>query len=256
MGYFALFFIFILGSIVGSFLNVLILRYNTGRSIVYGRSTCFSCDRELSWQNLIPVFSFLFQGGRCSACQSKISGQYILVELLTAAFFLFMYVKLGLNASFIFYTLIFSLLIIIAVYDFRHKIIPDDFVSLFIVLAFARLGYVYMFLSPSHAISSFLGGTVAASFLGILWLISSGRWMGFGDVKLVLGLGWLLPFCFGITLLIYSFWIGAVMGILINVFFKRVREIPFAPFLIAGFVVVFFFDLNLFSYFGEFVCLR
>lgn len=80
--------------------------------------------------------------------------------------------------------------------------------------------------------------------------------MGLGDAKLVLGLGWLNTLCYGVTALIYSFWLGAVIGVLINIFLKRIKEIPFAPFLIAGFVIVFFWDLNLFSYLGTTACIK
>lgn len=249
-------FIFILGAIVGSFLNVVILRYNTGRSIVTGRSACFSCAKKLGWYNMIPLLSFLFQGGKCSNCSSKISRQYPMVELLTGISFILLYLKFGLTSSFLFYSSIFSILIVIAVYDLRHKIIPDDFVYLLITLGFFRLTYIYLFVSPTMAVSSFLGGSLMFMFLGFFWLISSGVWMGFGDAKLILGLGWLNTLCYGITALIYSFWLGAAIGVSINLLFRRIKEVPFAPFLIAGFVIVFFYNSNLFSYLGETACIK
>ena len=254
--YLIILFIAVFGVIVGSFLNVVILRYNTGRSIVRGRSACFSCDRSLAWYNLIPVLSFLFQKGRCSSCQSKISWQYPLVELLTAILFTLIYLKFGLTFSFLFYSIIFSILIVIAVYDIRHKIIPDGLVYLFVALVFLRLVYNYSAISPEVAVSSFIDGVLMFLFLASFWLFSGGTWMGLGDAKLILGLGWLNTICYGVTSLIYSFWLGAVVGIFINLFFKRIKEVPFAPFLVAGFMIVFFYGPNLFSYLGDLACLN
>jgi prepilin signal peptidase PulO-like enzyme (type II secretory pathway) len=251
-----IFFIFILGSIVGSFLNVVILRYNTGKSIVTGRSVCFSCGKQLGWYNMLPIFSFLFQGGKCGSCFSKISWQYPTVEFLTAISLLSLYFKFGFTFDLLFYFLVFSILIIISVYDIRHKIIPDDFVYLLITISFLRLIYIYTNISAELATSGFLGGSLMFSLLGFLWLVSSGTWMGFGDAKLVLGLGWLSTLCYSLTGFIYSFWLGAVIGVFINIFFKRIREVPFAPFLITGFIIVFFYDSNLFSYLGSMACVR
>ena len=113
-------FIFILGAIVGSFLNVVILRLGTGAGFG-GRSFCFSCREKLKWFELIPIFSFFFQRGHCRKCHSRISWQYPLVEILTGVIFLLTYYQLlTINYSLIYYWLIFSLLLVIAVYDFRQ----------------------------------------------------------------------------------------------------------------------------------------
>ncbi|MFA4853534.1 MAG: prepilin peptidase, partial [Bacteroidales bacterium] len=80
-------FIFLLGTIVGSFLNVVIFRFNTGRTITTGRSICMNCNRDLRWYELIPVLSFLIQSGKCRRCASKISHQYPLVEIVTGLVF-------------------------------------------------------------------------------------------------------------------------------------------------------------------------
>ncbi len=249
-------FVFIFGAIIGSFLNVVILRYNTGRSIVSGRSICFTCGKELHWYNMFPIISFFVQGGKCRACLSKISWQYPLVEIITAATFALLYSQFGLTLGALFYAVVFSILIVIAVYDFRHKIIPDDLVYLLITLALFNLIYAYLFVSPDMAVSGFLDGALQFLFLAAFWLFSGGAWMGLGDAKLVLALGWLTTICYGMTALIYAFWLGAIVGIFINIFFKRIREVPFAPFLIIGFAVVFFYGANLFTYLGPTACIR
>lgn len=118
---------FIFGTIVGSFLNVVVLRYNSSFSI-YGRSGCPSCGKTLTWFELIPILSFFLQMGRCRVCGSRISLQYPLVEALTGVLFLFIFLK-GLPAAFTFYMFVISsLLVAILVYDIRHKIIPDGLV--------------------------------------------------------------------------------------------------------------------------------
>ncbi len=244
-------FVFILGAIVGSFLNVLILRYGTGRSIVGGRSQCFSCAHPLRWYELIPIFSFLIQGGRCRHCQAKISWQYSLVELVTGILFVLIFIITPIPYTLITlacYLILFSLLIAITVYDLRHQIIPDEWVWLFNGLA------LILIWSQSHFTERFLAGLGFGGFLALLWLISGGRWMGLGDGKLGLGLGWLLPsWPLAASALVLSFWIGAVVGLLLIILgrlskgSKKVTiksEIPFAPFLILAFLLVFFLHLN------------
>ena len=130
-----LFIIFVLGTIIGSFLNVLVLRYNTGLSVITGRSRCFSCSKDLSWYELVPLFSFLALKGKCLNCNSKISYQYPVVEFITGIIFAGLFLKFGLTSLLPLYLIISCLLIAMSVYDFKHKIIPDGMVYTFIVLS-------------------------------------------------------------------------------------------------------------------------
>ncbi len=240
---------FILGTIIGSFLNVVILRYNTGVSIT-GRSGCFSCGKKLEWYELVPILSFLFLRGKCSKCKTKISWQYPLVELATGllfAFYIFIFVP---NFSFYFliptsyYLVIFSLLIVITVYDLRHKIIPDGLVFTFIGLAFLKLFYYTNILD-------ILAGPILFIPFFLLWYLSKGKWMGFGDAKLAIGIGFFMGFAGGVSSIILGFWIGAIAGLLwigISAMFGKhigmKSEIPFAPYLILGMLITFFFHIN------------
>ena len=141
--------IFIFGAAIGSFLNVVILRLNTGKSIISGRSKCFSCAKKLRWYELLPIVSFVFLRGKCSACKTKISWQYPVVEILTGLIFLqiFNFQPASPAGGFsiinyfniVYFWIVFSLLIIIAVYDYRHQIIPNLFVWIFNGLAFLNL---------------------------------------------------------------------------------------------------------------------
>ncbi len=246
---------FLFGLIIGSFLNVVILRHQTGRTLS-GRSGCFSCGKKLAWFELVPVLSFLWQKGRCRGCRSQISWQYPLVELITGLLFALVFWRLWPQISqLIFYWLITSLLIVITAYDLKHKIIPDKFVFAFILLAL----FQPIILLTKPILFNFgwgvIGGLATASPLFILWAISKGRWIGFGDVKLVLGIGLLLGWSLGLSALVLAFWLGAIIGLLLIVWGKtqlrRKRksytmksEIPFAPFLVLGFWLVFLTSIN------------
>ncbi|MBI4118181.1 MAG: prepilin peptidase [Parcubacteria group bacterium] len=265
------FFYFVLGLFVGSFLNVVVLRLNTGRDMVHSRSSCFSCGKTLSWYELIPLVSFFVQNGRCRRCKSKISWQYPIVELTSG--FLFASVAwhefgiwngdvlIGQILDSIFYILIFSVLLAITVYDARHKIIPNILVYVFDALAFLTvLGFGNWSLlgDSSLKIENFITGLIFFSFFAGIWFLSQGRWMGFGDAKLALGLGWLLGPSLGIAGLVLSFWIGALFGLAalsIRRLFSRwgrdtislQSEIPFAPFLVVGAFLAFLFDIGFFD---------
>ncbi len=275
-------FFFAFGAIVGSFLNVVILRYHTGRSI-NGRSKCFSCQSRLRWFELLPVISYFVVRGKCRTCRAKISLQYLFVELLTGVIFLLTSSPKGSEVSYgasqlevtsfsplltSYFLIIFSLLIIIFVYDFRHTIIPDAFVYSFIGLSFAGMffdGVSLHFNRPP--LFRLLAGPLLFLPFFLMWAVSRGRWMGLGDGKLALGMGWFLGLSGGVSAVLLSFWIGAAVGVFIMTipyilrFFSRMKdvryplfskekhltmksEIPFAPFLILALWIVFFSGIS------------
>lgn len=238
------FFIFAFGAIVGSFINVVVLRYNTGQSIVCGRSKCFNCGKDLLWNELIPVASFFLQKAKCKGCRSKISWQYPIVETLTGLIFLLIF-NLHSPFSTFYFLIIFSLLIIIAVYDYRHQIIPDLFVWIFNGLAFAVLFENWPLKIENFNFGGLLAGFILFSFFASLWLVSRGRWMGFGDAKLALGIGWLLGLANGAAAVTLAFWIGAIAGGLLMLLSRKKysikSNIAFGPFLVIGAVIAFLF---------------
>lgn len=256
---------FIFGTLIGSFLNVLIYRTNTGLG-VSGRSRCFSCNKTLRWWELIPVVSYLLLRGRCARCSSRVSLQYPAVELATGVLFAYagqQYItgwpfSLASVLEFLFVVSIGSLLLVITVYDLRHKIIPDQYVYAFILLAGIRLCVLWRYPVPLWGeFTSFdiLAGPLLFFPFWFLWKVSHGRWMGLGDGKLAWGIGWLLGLSQGITAVIGGFWLGAAFALLLMALAVVVpvvglrslsprltmkSEIPFAPFLIASTAIVFY----------------
>lgn len=247
-----LIFSFILGTIIGSFLNVVALRYNTGMTL-RGRSKCFSCGKNLEWHELVPILSFFYQGGECKKCKSKISWQYPTIEILAGILFILIFYYFpptSLYESFntVFYLFITSLLLIITIYDIKHKIIPDPIVYLFAFVSLFRL-----FISPElsfvlPSLGDLLSGPLLASPFFFIWLFSKGKWMGLGDAKLTLGIGWVLGFTAGLSAIILAFWIGAIVSVVwIYVVFRKFKlkqEIPFGPYLILGMYLVLFFGIS------------
>jgi len=243
---------FCFGLILGSFINVVVMR--SGARSLSGRSGCMSCGTKIKWFDLIPVFSWFALRGRCRACGSRISAQYPIVECGTGVSFALVGGALLPPLATVIGLLICAILIAIVVYDLRHTIIPDPW-----VWSFNALAILSIFLSTPYSIHdtlyALLAGPVVALPLFVLWLVSGGKWMGLGDSKLALGIGWLLGPLYGIVALFLAFVIGAIVAVCIllplphlmrllkkagiahsdpAVSYTMKSEIPFGPFLIAA----------------------
>ena len=250
-----LLFLFIIGLALGSFLNVVILRLNTGENL-RGRSRCFSCLRKLEWHDMVPVASYLAIRGRCRTCGSGISIQYPIVELAAAALTAgAAYMMFGFSlpqdpVRILQYILVVKFLLILlaaSVYDLRHKIIPDQLSFLLFVTAVALEAVVAWQQHPFYVDEGFLfydivAGVGAFSFFAGIWFISKGAWMGFGDAKIAFPIGLFLGFPNIVYALLVAFWSGAIIGIalLASKRMGRKSEIPFAPFLALGTYIIFF----------------
>lgn len=211
MDFLTLLIVFIFGTIIGSFLNVVIYRYNSGTSPLTGRSQCFSCGRTLTWRQLIPVLSFMASRGRCSQCGVRLSWQYPIVEILTGLIFVsvFLLGKPILETTLL--LVIFSTLLVIAVYDLRHQIIPDGLVALFAVLGLTKFFLIVDISRVLHFpyVWTLIAGPMLFFPFWALWAVSRGRWLGLGDGKLALGIGWFLGATLGGSAVMLAFWIGA-----------------------------------------------
>jgi prepilin signal peptidase PulO-like enzyme (type II secretory pathway) len=240
------FFVLIFGLCVGSFLNCFICRLKKRRKMT-GRSFCPQCKHNLSWQDLFPVFSFLFLRGKCRYCHEKISIQYPLVEILTGLIFLlvFTFFAPGLRLQdwiqLIFLLYISGSLIIIFIYDLKHYIIPDKVLLPAICIAL----FYRLFLSFALIPNYLLAAVVASGLFFLVFLFTSGKGMGLGDVKLAILMGLLLGFYNVLVALFLAFFFGAIIGIIMMIWQRKSlkSEIPFGPFLITGtFVAMFYGD--------------
>lgn len=259
-------FIVILGLILGSFLDVVATRFHTGKSI-NGRSRCLSCGHTLSWFELFPVLSYLILLGRCKQCRSYISVRLLLVELVTAAVFLLIYMQVPLGWLLPLSLLLASVLLVVTIYDINHMVIPNQLVVVTSVLAFVHFMFSYGLVWNREAFVSHAGAALGAFlFYGGLWFVSKGRWIGFGDAKLAIPLGFILGIPAVFSFVVFSFWIGAIVslcilgfpllvhtirsycssGLVVNYsrYFTMKSEVPFAPFMILAFLLVYLYHVD------------
>jgi len=250
-------FIFLLGLVIGSFLNCVIYRIEVNRSFINDRSICPKCKHVLAWRDLLPVLSFFLLKGRCRYCKQPISWQYPSVELLTAILFVWIFNYFALPLA-IFNVVIACLLVIVFIYDLKHFIIPDriTFSAIGLVLIYDLALIVLQRLSQWQIISLVSAAAGAGMFFFLIYAISRGKWMGFGDVKLALFMGLFLGFPNILLALLFAFGIGGIIGIIL-VFLKKKSlksEVPFGPFLVMGTFIALFWGekiikwyLNLFQ---------
>ncbi len=238
-----------LGVILGSFLNALLFRFNTGKSTLKGRSACMRCGHTLKAGDLVPLLSFMFLRGRCRYCHTKISWQYPLVEAAAGLLAVLVYLQTGLTLWFIYWFVVWLVLLFIVVYDLRHFIIPWSASLTLIVLALGGV-LLHSFGQPGGAAGEWWAGPALAAPLLLISLVSRGQWMGWGDGLLELSLGWLLGISLGLTAFLVAFWTGAIVGVALLMIAKNRytmrSEVPFAPFLIAGCAVAYFLHVDLF----------
>ncbi len=287
--------LFVFGLVLGSFLNVVSLRYKENKfvfdpKIIGGRSHCPHCKKQLRAFELIPVVSFILQRGRCRHCDKRISFQYPIVELIAAfivslvpffirshAFFFFKNPHLGevfFNGSVLenvfvsLWTLFFLILLLISIIDLRKLIIPDELniilvligVAIFIITVSVGVfgdfsgsftgSYASLFgLRGSIFINRLAGIFFSAAFLGAIILLSRGRAMGMGDLKLIAAIGVTFGWPDTILILMLSFVVGSVASLsLIALRRKKIKDkIPFGPFIALASAILFFFGPQIIS---------
>lgn len=237
---------FILGLLIGSFLNVVIYRLPDEQSIVKPPSHCPQCNTRLKVIDLIPVLSFISTGGKCRYCGKKISYQYPFVELLTAFFFLAAYLKFGLTVELFIMLFLLSALIAISFIDYKYMIIPNVITYSGIIIGFLFaiiFNYITIF-------DSLLGIFIPAFFLLLIALLFKGG-MGMGDVKLVSMLGAFLGYKYTLA----GIFIGSIFGSIIGLtlmgigILKKKDHIPFGPFICLGAVIMIFFGEQLINWY-------
>lgn len=255
---------FIYGAIIGSFLNVYIYRFHTGKSLA-GHSHCLSCGTRLRFFELFPILSYFFLHGRCRTCGCYVPVRYLLVELASALLFVTAAVNATTVLEVLYLWLILSILIVIAVYDLDHYVIPDSLTIFLTLVSLFWLGWQGYLVEPKIILINILAAAGASLFLFSLWAVSKGQWIGFGDVKLAFPLAIIVGASSVFSMIVMSFWIGAAISLLLvgaaklqggklTLRFLPARltiksVVPFAPFLIAGCLTVLFFKINVLQLF-------
>ncbi len=219
----------IYGIIIGSFLNVCIYRIPKNESIVTDRSHCMTCGHKLKWYDLVPLVSYLTLGGKCRYCKTKISKQYPVIEFTNGVLYGILVVVNGFNISTILFCLCSSALLALSVIDWRTFEIPIAF-NIFIGI----LGIIRLLTDLEHWYVYIIGFLAVSGFLYLLFLITKGRGIGGGDIKLMAAAGLLI----GWKNIILALGIGCVLGSIIHIILMKVqnkeRVLAFGPYLSLG----------------------
>ncbi len=259
-------YLFIVGLAFGSFVTAFTWRLHTKKNFISDRSQCESCGHKLNALDLIPFFSWLFLGGRCRYCSKPIGWHNPVLELTMASLFVVSYIfwPLGFDAwqsivLFVMWLAYLVMLVSLVVYDFRWMILPNGIVFSLIALSFIDLAirlslYDALFIT-NYIFSAVSGAAVIGGLYGLLYFVSKGKWVGFGDVKLGIFMGVVLGWQSALLALFLANMIGFVYvlpGLLMKKLNKSSR-VPFGPFLIAGFIIAGIFGKSLIDWYVSLV---
>ena len=248
-------FLFFLGLFFGSFINCVVYRVNNGLSPLKGRSICPRCKHQLAWFDNIPLLSFILLGGKCRYCFSPISWQYPLVELAAGILTVLVFQLSNYELRITSYNLLISwALLAIFVSDLIYTTIPDEILYPTLLIVFVYL----IFHSPNFLISNFLISFLVAGFFYLLVLITQGRGMGLGDVKLAGLIGLILGWPKIIVALYLAFLTGAFFGVILILLKKKKfgQHIPFGPFLTTATFVSLFWGEKIWLWGGKILGLQ
>jgi leader peptidase (prepilin peptidase)/N-methyltransferase len=255
---------FLFGLVIGSFLNVCILRIPADKSIVLPASSCPKCGKAIAPYDNIPVLSWLILGGKCRNCKTKISAMYPAVELLTGLLFMACYFVFGVTLESLKWAVFAAMLVVLTITDLRERILPDtvNFFGLGVGLLFsfftkpldgtalwiANRWFDFPPPQPALSFADAILGAVAGS--GLLWVVAEGYFrlrgregMGLGDVKMMAAMGAFLGLKRTLMTVLAASLLGSVIGIVLIAVSKKERdyELPFGTFLGAGALLVLFF---------------
>jgi leader peptidase (prepilin peptidase)/N-methyltransferase len=271
--------VFLFGLIIGSFLNVCILRIPGGKSIVLPSSACPKCGAPIRPYDNIPVLSWLMLRGKCRACKTPISPMYPVVELLTGLLFLACFYAFGLTPEALKWAAFAAIMVVLVFTDLRERILPDvvNFTGFGIGLAFSFVtkpidgtalwiaNHMFDFPPPAPVLSFVDALLGAALGSGLLWIVSEGYFrlrrregMGLGDVKMMLMAGAFL----GVKRVLLTIFVGAVLGSVLGLLFILVRrkgsdyELPFGTFLGAAALLVVFYGTPAVNWYQSLLAMR
>lgn len=236
---------FIIGIVFGSFYNVVGYRVPKGESIVYPPSHCTKCNHKLGMLELIPIFSYIFLGGKCKNCKSKISCFYPIFEFASGALFSLSYIVFGISLECLLSIVFISMLLIIIISDYQTMIIPD---SVLIIFGIFILIIKYFIIGYPGILYALIDGIIAFIFMLLLKLFGDFLFkkesMGGGDIKLLGIVGIVL----GYPMAIISVFFAAIIGLPISIIMLKKNtshEIPFGPFLAISAIIILLCRLNI-----------
>lgn len=235
--------IFIYGIVIGSFLNACIYRIPRQENIVITRSHCMKCGTTLHARDLIPVFSYIFLGGKCRYCREKVSLQYPFVEILNGILWVVTFLLVGDPVKSILYCLMISGLIVLSVIDWRTFEIPFGINVYLFVIGLIRE------IMDGISISILLDFALVSGFLLFLFLITRGRGIGGGDIKLMAAVGLIL----GWKLTVVAFFFGCLYGSVIHIIRMKVSKaehvLAMGPYLSAGIITAVWFGTKILEWY-------
>lgn len=221
--------VFLYGIVIGSFLNVCIYRIPRGEDLIRVSSHCTSCGYRLKWYDLFPIVSYLALGGKCRKCKEKISCQYPIIEAVNGGLYVLIFCINGWEVQSVIYCLMASALLVLSVIDFRTYEIPFG-INVFIFI----LGCINLGLDWADWKNYLIGFFAVSAFLYLLYLLTKGRAIGGGDIKLMAAAGMLL----GWKKIILAFVLGCILGSVIHLIRMRATKaehvLAMGPYLSAG----------------------
>ncbi len=249
-------FAFIYGAALGSFSNLVADRLRV-KSIWGGRSECLTCSKKLSWKELFPILSYLYQKGKCKFCKTRLSQVYLWSEIVSGLLIAALasvvlsytnnfYEQLSI---FVIWSVIICISMSIMIYDLRHTIVPFEMAS--ILIAIGVVFTAYRQVQNGFVFLDAISGLIVAAPFALMYFFSKGKWVGFGDVMLYIAFGFILGLPMGVTTFFYSIWLGAFVSLVLILTHKKEyglkSEIPFTPFIIIAAVFVLYTKSDILS---------
>lgn len=224
--------VFVYGIVIGSFLNVCIYRIPKKESIVTVSSHCMNCDHKLKWYDLFPLFSFLFLKGRCRYCGIKLSLQYPLVEFLNGALYVIVFLVNGMNIESVLYCFLVSALLVLSVIDYRTMEIP-----IVVNAVILGIGILHMIFDLDRWLHYVIGFFAASLFLLLCLILTRGKGIGGGDIKLMAVAGLCLGWGDILLALVFGCIIGSVIQCIVIAATKKKAKFAMGPYLSVGIFV-------------------
>lgn len=241
-------YMFVIGTIMGSFFNVIGHRLSKNESAIKPRSHCEFCGHTLAWYELIPIVSFLIQGGKCRKCRSKLSWWYPLIEIITGLFFVGCYLYYGFTYDLLLALIISSVLIITCISDFNYLVILDE---VLVVSSLAALVVIFLKDGFNGLIISLLSGLLMFFFMLMVKIVGDKAFkresLGGGDIKLSLFIGLVLGYKLSFINLVLASFLALPVAFYYLVKLKD-REVPFGPFLIISTFIIYIFSTQILEF--------